>query len=307
VSLDTLFVDVNVVQVDACDADNYLTCTSCARTGRTPSGFSCSAAEQTNGCCRLTLFVLGSSVIEAGTGPVLNITYSVNAGAPAGECRALTFQNENIATTNVPLDVSSTPGQFCFGITGGSIAGNAGGSTLFTASRASAGSVAGVLSGGSGAAGSGVSALGNLGEGQDAGQTVLEDSDTCPLTAAVDDQDQLNTLRRFRDNVLSKNIVGQIFTYLFYRNAAELTAILQQHDDLSERVRALVDEHSSVIGEVANGGTVCIGESDRSSILKLLQDIKGMGSPQLKADIDLVMDEIVSGTMEELFGITFEH
>jgi hypothetical protein len=255
----------------------------------------------------VTLFVLGSSVIEAGTGPVLNVTYSVNAGAPAGECRALTFQNENIATTNVPLDVNSTPGQFCFGITGGSIAGNAGGSTLFTASRASAGSVPGVLSGGTGSAGSAISAFGNSGEGQDAGKTSLEDSDTCPLAAAVDDQEQLNTLRSFRDNVLSTNIVGQIFTYLFYRNAAELTAILSQRDDFSERVRVMVDEYSSVIGEVANGGTTCLAKSDRENIMQLLRDIQGLGSSQLKADIDLVMEEMASGPTEELFGIAFEN
>jgi hypothetical protein len=203
--------------------------------------------------------------------------------------------------------VNSTPGQFCFGIAGGSIASNAGGSTLFTASRASAGSVASVLAGGTGTAGSGISAFGNLGEGQDAGQTALEDSDACPLADAVDDQEQINILSSFRDNVLSKNIVGQIFTYLFYRNAAELTVILKQRDNFSERVRVLVDEFSPLIDEVSGGGTVCIRESDRSSILKLLQDIKGMGSSQLKADIDLVIEELLSGNMEELFGITFEN
>lgn len=308
VSLDTLFVDVNVVNVDVCDADNYLTCTSCERTGRTPAGFSCLAAEQADGCCRVTLYVLGSGVIEAGTGPVLNVTYSVNAGAPAGECRALTLQNENIATSNVPLDVNSAPGQFCFGIAGGSIASTTGGSTLFTASRASAGSVAGSTSSdGTGSSFTGEAMVGNNVAGQDDGQTSLEDSDTCPLVAAVDDQEQINTLRSFRDNVLSKNIVGQIFTYLFYRNAAELTVILSQRDDLSERVRVLVDEYSPLIDEVSGGGTVCIGESDRSSILTLLEDIKGMGSPQLKADVDLVMEEMVSGDMGELFGITFEN
>ncbi len=306
VSIDTLFVGVNTIQADICDAGNFLSCTGCGTAGRTPDGFSCLSAEQANGCCRVTLIDLSGSAIAAGTGPVLNIAYTVGAGAPIGECRALTVLSETVATVNVPLSVDVTPGEFCFdsGLLGGaSISG--------TASRAaflsSSGVAGGASSDGTGSSATGAAPADNNAAGQNAGQTALEESDACPLTAAVDDQEQLDTLRRFRDNVLSKNIVGQILTYLFYRNAAELTVILTQRDDLRERVRVMVDEHSSVIGDVANGGTACISKSDRSAILTLLQDIKGMGSPQLKADIDLATEEIVSGNMEGLFGITVEN
>jgi hypothetical protein len=41
--------------------------------------------------------------------------------------------------------------------------------------------------------------------------------------------------------------------------------------------------------------------------MKLLEDIKNKGSLQLKADIDLVIEELLSGNMQELFGITFEN
>jgi hypothetical protein len=306
VSINTLFVGVNTVQADICDAGNFLSCTGCSSAGRTPDGFSCLIAEQVNGCCRVTLIDLSGGTIAAGTGPVLNIAYSVGAGAPAGECRALTVSSETVATVNVPLSVNVTPGEFCFdsGLLGGaSISGSASGRAFL-----SSGSVAGSASSDSaGSSFTGKALVGNNVTGQEAGQTSLEDSDTCPLTAAVDDQEQLNTLRSFRDNVLSKNIVGQIFTYLFYRNAAELTAILSLRDDFSERVRVMVDEYSSVIGEVANGGTTCLAKSDRENIMQLLRDIQGLGSSQLKADIDLVMEEMASGTTEELFGIAFEN
>ena len=69
----------------------------------------------------------------------------------------------------------------------------------------------------------------------------------------------------------------------------------------------MVDEYSSVIGEVANGGTTCLAKSDRENIMQLLRDIQGLGSSQLKADIDLVMEEMASGPTEELFGIAFEN
>jgi hypothetical protein len=302
VNLDTLFVDVNNVTMDICDTDNYLTCTACAGTGRTPSGFSCLSAEQANGCCRVTLYVLGSSVIEAGTGPVLNVTYSVSAGAPAGACRALTVQNETVATSNVPLDINVTPGQFCFGFTGGSISSAAAGRSLLSAS-----SVAGVAAvSGTGSSQAGVVVSADKAAGQEGSQEALEASADCPIAASVDDQEQLATLRSFRDNVLSKNIFGQIFTFIFYRNAAELTAILKQNDDIRERLKFLVDEYISVIGEAARGETACVGDKDRAVVIDLLKDIKDKGSLQLKADIDLVIEGMVSNSAEEVFGIAVE-
>jgi hypothetical protein len=135
---------------------------------------------------------------------------------------------------------------------------------------------------------------------------MLEASETCPIAAVVDDQEQLNTLRSFRDTVLSKHIAGQILTYLFYRNAPELTALLKQHDDLREQVRLLVDEYSPLIGEVARGGTACLWANDKQNILEILQAVKDKGSAQLKADIDLVLEGIASGNTAELFGITVE-
>ena len=134
----------------------------------------------------------------------------------------------------------------------------------------------------------------------------LKPTETCPIAASVDDQEQLATLRSFRDNVLSKNIFGQIFTYLFYRNAAELTAILKQNDDIRERLKFLVDEYISVIGEAARGETACVGEKDRAVVIDLLKDIKDKGSLQLKADIDLVIEGMVSDSAEEVFGIAVE-
>jgi hypothetical protein len=302
VSLDTLFLDVDVVQLDICDVDDYLTCTGCELTGRTPAGFSCTHAETADGCCRLVLYVLGISVIEAGTGPIFNVTYSVSAGAPAGECRALNVQNAIVSTSNIPLDVNTAPGQFCFGFTGGSVSATAAGSSLLSAS--SVAGVPAVSETGSSQAGAVFSA--DKAAGQEGSQEALETSAACPIAASVDDQEQISTLRNFRDNVLSKNVVGQIFTYLFYRNAPELTELLSQHDDLSDRVRVLVDEYSYLIEEVTNGGTACLLESDRENIIKLLQDIKGIGSLQLKADIDLVIEGILSGNVEEAFGITVE-
>jgi hypothetical protein len=99
-------------------------------------------------------------------------------------------------------------------------------------------------------------------------------------------------------------VSGVIFTFLFYRNAPELTNLLNQNKELTEKIRLMVDEYSSLISEVSNGGTVYLQESDRAAIIELLEEIKAKGSPQLRADIDLVTGELNEGNVEELFGFT---
>ena len=85
-----------------------------------------------------------------------------------------------------------------------------------------------------------------------------------------------------------------------------LTAILEQNDDIRERLKTLVDEYISVIGEAARGETACVGDKDRAVVIDLLNDIKDKGSLQLKADIDLVIEGMVSSSAEEVFGIAVE-
>jgi len=178
---------------------------------------------------------------------------------------------------------------------------------LTAAGRYPASGLEGITGNETGSSKRGAAVFGDGSTGQGDSHPPVESADTCPFVASLDDQEQINTLRSFRDNVLSKNIIGQIFTHLFYRNAPELTALLKQHEDLRERVKFLVDEYSSMVGEVANGGTACLWKNDRKSIVELLEDIKGKGGPQLKNDIDLVIEEINAGDMGELFAITIEN
>jgi hypothetical protein len=55
---------------------------------------------------------------------------------------------------------------------------------------------------------------------------------------------------------------------------------------------------------VSNGGTVYLQENDKTGIIELLEEIKAKGSPQLRADIDLVIGELKEGNVWELFGFT---
>lgn len=314
VSLDTLFLDVVGVQMEVCDPDDlFLTCSGCEIAGRTPGAFGCSAAEQPGGCCEILLFdfALSGATIDAGTGPVLNINYSVDGNAPVGGCRLLEPRNVNVSVSNFSLAVDTLPGDFCF--SAGAQASFAASSSELLSSAASPTAPSAVGSGDQ-IGGEASTTLGKdlweelLGRaGGDSELFPFTISETCPLVTSLDDPEDLAILRDFRDKVLSQDVSGVIFTFLFYRNAPEVTNLINQHEELKEKIRLMVDEYSSLINEVSNGGTVYLQESDKAGIIELLKEIKAQGSPQLKADIDLVMGELNGGNVEELFGFTSEN
>jgi hypothetical protein len=235
--------------------------------------------------------------------------YDVSSGAPSGECRPLDPLNMQVGGSAplFALAADAVPGDFCFSTAGGQSSFTASASDVpFTTATTGASSVdlrdqAGVE-------------LNEL--SRDLWKDLFGDAGTsdgelfpfaisgsCPLVTALDDPGELAALRDFRDKVLSQHLSGIIFTFLFYRNAPELTRLLTRHEGLQEKVRVLVNEYRALLEDVSNGGTAYLQESDRSRVIELLEEIKTQGSPQLTADIDLVIDEIYAGTLGELCGI----
>lgn len=304
VSLDTLFVDVNTIQMDVCDGDDTLICTGCDVAGRTPGTFTCSFNEQPDGCCRITFIDITDGVIEPGTGPVLTINYDVLPGAPAGECRPIEARNVALAAMQVTQAVDAVPGNFCFSA-GGAQASFAASSSELTAAPAGDSTLDPANQTGS-ETNTPAKYLKRMlfgSTGSDDNPFPFVISETCPFATSLDDPEELATLRDFRDKVLSKNVSGIIFTFLFYRNAPELTRLLGQHEELQAKVGSMVTEYSSLINDLTNGGTASLLASDRAGIIELLEEIKAKGSPQLAADIDLVIEEIKEGAIEELIGV----
>jgi hypothetical protein len=114
IGLDNQDNRIRALQIDICDADNYLYCTGCETTERS-AGFICVSSEQENGCVRAVLFTLGDDLVAEGSGPVLKLTYDVNTYAPSGECRNLNPENAAVVNeNNRGLEPTLLPGQFCF-------------------------------------------------------------------------------------------------------------------------------------------------------------------------------------------------
>ena len=114
VSLENLDDPVRVVQLDICDVDDYLFCTTCETTERTFS-FICEAYEQKNGCVGVILFSPTCNLIDEDVGPIFTLKYNVSEEAPPGECRDL--NPENVIVSDFfgdALTTDTSPGKFCF-------------------------------------------------------------------------------------------------------------------------------------------------------------------------------------------------
>ncbi len=100
------------IQMDICDAGDYLTCTGCETTSRT-SDFTCSTNELDHGCVRLVLISLEGDLIDVGTGPLFSLSYDLADDAPS-ECISLTPEGTKVSDENtIPLVPTTEAGEFC--------------------------------------------------------------------------------------------------------------------------------------------------------------------------------------------------
>ena len=66
----------------------------------------------------------------------------------------------------------------------------------------------------------------------------------------------------------------------------------------------MVEEYSTLINDVNNGGKAYLWEDDKGRIIELLGEFRAKGSTQLSADIELVIEELREGDIGELLGFT---
>ncbi len=116
VSLDNPHIGIRGVQMNICDEGDYLTCTGCETTERTPD-FLCATNEQEDGSCKMVIVSLTGDSIETGTGAIFTVKYDVSEDALVGECRDINPERVIIVDENKqPLYIRSIsiPGEFCF-------------------------------------------------------------------------------------------------------------------------------------------------------------------------------------------------
>jgi hypothetical protein len=103
-----------------CLAVDNLVCYACVvDEDRTPE-FICSANEQADGCCRITLYSTGpADLIQRGNGSIARIDYGVLDKATSKDCMTLVPVNSNVADQyNERLCACPKTGNVCFTICG---------------------------------------------------------------------------------------------------------------------------------------------------------------------------------------------
>jgi hypothetical protein len=112
----------------------------------------------------------------------------------------------------------------------------------------------------------------------------------CPARKALGDEStaELEALRVFRDKRLNQSAEGAKMVGLYYRHAAELTAMLERRPDIAAQVRELVLELLPQLG----GQKLSLSNDMKQQILGLIDELRIDASPGLKKSLRLVRKKI---------------
>jgi hypothetical protein len=113
----------------------------------------------------------------------------------------------------------------------------------------------------------------------------------------------LATLRGFRNRILLKTMIGNKYTHMYYENSEELSDILGYDEELLQRTNILIIRlMPAIIGILARGNTSVSEELVQESI-DLIETFKAQASPALDKDLSLLKKDIQNGTIFKTFKI----
>jgi hypothetical protein len=127
----------------------------------------------------------------------------------------------------------------------------------------------------------------------------------CPLVSSLDNTVQIEILRMARNTVL-KNLSGILLTSIYYRNLAEVDAILERNPDLRATLKHLVAENFGVAQQYIIKGKATMHISALGEAIDFLKAVREEGSLQLQIDIDMVLAGIERGYLMYDMGIVVE-
>jgi GTP cyclohydrolase FolE2 len=119
----------------------------------------------------------------------------------------------------------------------------------------------------------------------------------CPASAVLDDNKRdLSVLREFRDNRLSKSVVGLSLVILYYTHGQEITGILYSNSELMAMAKELAVEIVSVI-KSGPDAEIFLNRTHYLKSAKLLKLIQKDSSPGLSKSISFILNKLASGEL----------
>ncbi len=101
----------------------------------------------------------------------------------------------------------------------------------------------------------------------------------------------LELLREYRDQLLTKTETGALYTELLYESSEEALEVLIDHPELMSRARDLIEANREAVAEVLNGSQGVIDNTDE--VVSFLEDYADVSPPALKALANMVKTEIL--------------
>jgi hypothetical protein len=132
----------------------------------------------------------------------------------------------------------------------------------------------------------------------------------CTLSTALrgtpDRKATLQTLYRFRDEVMMQSPQGQRYVGLFYRHALEGSLLVLRYPELRAQVREVVAWLLPTLEAAVDGRPAVLSAADVADIEDLLDAFAAKASPRLRRTIRQVRSDLRLGKLLPLFGINGE-
>lgn len=113
-------------------------------------------------------------------------------------------------------------------------------------------------------------------------------------------ESDLEILRRYRDEVLSKNPVAKRYVTRLYLHSYEVLRILSANPDLAMRTRELIEQNLGGLRSVVNGGEMAL--ENFWEVDALLRDFAKEARPGLRFLIKQIRSDLRSGKAPDRFG-----
>ena len=127
----------------------------------------------------------------------------------------------------------------------------------------------------------------------------------CIFIQSLDNSEAVDTIRLLR-NILFDNSDGTYLASMYYRNAEEISAILEQNPALQEKFRDLVRGNLAVAEAWINAGEATVSAKELDAVITYLHEVQAKGSPTLQMDIDIIVMGIKRGYLLQGLGITVD-
>jgi hypothetical protein len=114
----------------------------------------------------------------------------------------------------------------------------------------------------------------------------------------------LSTMRRFRDDVLSRSSRGRRYTELYYRFTSEAVSIAALNPSLILRTREMIDRYKPILDSLLVGEQVTLSSGDLEEIDGLLQSFARKGSEKLRECIKGLGEDLHDPQVHSEFNIT---